>query len=65
MNMQEPAPSMPVEPKKSRTGLIILIIVLVLLCCCLVAAGLGWYAWNNGDKWLGIGAYVPALVSAL
>lgn len=67
MTMPEPAPftpaPAPVEPKKSRTGTIILIVVLLLLCCCLVAAGLGYYAWVNGDKWLGIGAFLGSLAA--
>jgi hypothetical protein len=42
----------PVQPKKSRTWLVILIVVLVLCCLCLVVGGGGWWLWNNGDRLL-------------
>lgn len=58
MTMPEPTP---VEPKKKRTGMIVTLVVILLLCCCVLVAGLGWYAWNNGDKWLGIGALLSPL----
>ena len=43
------------QPKKSNSTLIIVIVVLVVLCCCCaVVAGAAYWAWNNGDQWLGI-----------
>ncbi len=37
----------PVQPKKSRTWLIILIVVLVLCCLCVAGTAL---LWNFGDQ---------------
>ena len=61
--IMSPAP----QPKKSgsNTGLIIAIVIVVLLCCCCLCAALGYYAWVNGDKWLGIQGLVSPLLRAL
>ncbi len=49
-NMSTPTP-MPEAPKKNNNmPLIIGGVVVVLLCCCCLAAGLGYYLYQNGDQ---------------
>jgi hypothetical protein len=59
-----PTVDVPLTPpeKKSNKTMIIVIVVLVLLCCCCVClSGFGVYAWQNGDKWIGLQSILPLL----
>jgi flagellar basal body-associated protein FliL len=49
-----PPAAEPVQPKKSRTWLIVLIVVLVLCCLCAAVGGTVWWLWNNGDTLIGL-----------
>jgi hypothetical protein len=50
----------PLPPqKKSNTTLIIVIVVVVLCCCCAVAAGVGYYLYQNGDQLFNITSSLP------
>jgi hypothetical protein len=55
----------PEEKKSSKTWLIVVIVLLVLCCCCVCLSAFGGLLWTNGDKWLGLGAILPALISAV
>ena len=46
-----PVPPLLEEPKKkTNTALIVVIVILLVLCClCLLAAGAGYWLWENGD----------------
>jgi flagellar basal body-associated protein FliL len=50
-----PPAAEPVQPKKSRTWLIILIVVLVLCCLCAGVGGTAWWLWKNGDQLFNLG----------
>jgi flagellar basal body-associated protein FliL len=45
-----PPAAEPVQPRKSRTWLIILIVAVVLCCLCAAVGGGIWWLWNNGDQ---------------
>lgn len=69
MNDQMPDVPMSPAPQQKKSGsnttLIVVIVVVVLLCCCCLCAASVWYAWVNGDKWLGIQGLVSPLLRAL
>jgi hypothetical protein len=50
----------------NRRNIIIVVVVVILLCCCCSMLGIGaWYAWNNGDSWMGgrsLGLLLPTLL---
>ncbi|MCX6079807.1 MAG: hypothetical protein NTW32_09770 [Chloroflexi bacterium] len=58
MSMSE---SLPAEPKKNRTGIIIAVVLIVLCCCCVVGGGIGYWLWNNGDSLIPTGALIKSL----
>jgi hypothetical protein len=37
----------------NRNTIIIVVVVVVLLCCCCIAAGVGYYLYQNGDALFG------------
>jgi hypothetical protein len=53
----------PVEPpKKTNPWVIALVVILIVLCCCCVlAAGAGYWLWNNGDQLFGISQLFTSL----
>ena len=63
-----PMPDVPMTPEpqqksgRNRPLMIVLIVLLVLCCCCLCIAA-GFWAWNNGDQYLGWGALRPLLAA--
>ncbi len=52
----------PPAQKSNRTWIIVAVVVVLLLCCCCVA-GLGYFAWTNGDSLMNPGNYqlLPAI----